>query len=114
MNIRLGLSIALILLLSAGLPAAAEDKGSLLREGHPDQYQVKEGDTLWGIASMFLIDPWHWPEIWHVNPNIDNPHLIYPGDEIILSYVGDDPQLTVKRGPGARTYRLNSTSNNPA
>ena len=106
MNIRLGLSIALILLLSAGLPAAAEEKGSLLREGHPDQYQVKEGDTLWGIASMFLIDPWHWPEIWHVNPNIDNPHLIYPGDEIILSYVGGDPQLTVKRGPGARTYKL--------
>ena len=84
--------------------SAAED--TLLREGHPDQYQVKEGDTLWSIASMFLEDPWHWPEIWHVNPSIDNPHLIYPGDEIILKYVGGDPMLTVKRGPGGRTYKL--------
>jgi hypothetical protein len=86
------------------MATAAED--SLLREGHPDQYEVKEGDTLWGIASMFLKDPWYWPEIWHVNPSIDNPHLIYPGDEIVLNYVGGDPQLSLKRGPGGRTYKL--------
>ena len=58
---------------------------------------------------MFLKDPWHWPEIWHVNPGIDNPHLIYPGDEIILKYVGGDPQLSLIRGPGERTYKLKPT-----
>jgi len=93
-----------LLFVSSMTAFAAEN--ALLREGHPDQYEVKEGDTLWGIASMFLEDPWHWPEIWRVNPGIDNPHLIYPGDEIILKYVGGDPQLTVRRGPGGRTYKL--------
>jgi hypothetical protein len=109
MKIRLVSSIALIMLFLAGSAygeqeADAED--SLLREGHPDQYLVKEDDTLWGIAAMFLKDPWHWPEIWYVNPAIKNPHLIYPGDEIFLKYVGGDPQISLKRGPGERTYKL--------
>jgi len=111
MKIRLIPSIALLILLLseavATIAVAADEAGNtLLRDGHPDQYLVKEGDTLWGIASMFLKDPWYWPEIWHVNPAINNPHLIYPGDEIILKYVGDEPQLTLKRGPGERTYKL--------
>jgi hypothetical protein len=114
MKIRLIPSIFLILLTIAG-PAVAEQAkdtaDSLLREDHPDQYMVKDGDTLWGVASMFLKDPWHWPEIWHVNPSIDNPHLIYPGDEIALRYVGGDPQLSVKRGPGSRTYKLKAPQN---
>jgi hypothetical protein len=104
MNNRLGPLFALILLGLSSLAIAEE--GSLLREGHPDRYEVIKGDTLWGIASMFLTDPWHWPEIWHVNPEIKNPHLIYPGDEIILEYVGGDPQLSLKRGPGERTVKL--------
>ena len=109
MKIRLVSSIALIMLFLAGSAfgeQAADAEDSLLREGHPDQYLVKEGDTLWGIASKFLKDPWHWPEIWHVNPAINNPHLIYPGDEIFLKYVGGDPQLSLRRGPGERTYKL--------
>ena len=111
MKIRLGPQIVTLVLLLASLfmtgTGVAEETGdSLLREGHPDSYLVREGDTLWDIASMFLIEPWYWPEIWHVNPSIDNPHLIYPGDEIFLSYVGGDPQLSVKRGPGSRTYKM--------
>ena len=109
MKIRLVSSFALIMLFLAGFAYGDQDSGaetSFLREGHPDQYLVKEGDTLWDIASKFLKEPWHWPEIWYVNSTISNPHLIYPGDEIFLKYVGGDPQISLKRGPGERTYKL--------
>ena len=69
-----------------------------LREDHPERYTVQSGDTLWDISERFLQEPWYWPEIWHVNPDIDNPHLIYPGDEIRLVYVDGEPRLTVERG----------------
>lgn len=106
MKIRLIPILALVFTLSGGVFAAEEELDALLREGHPDRYLVQEGDTLWGIAAMFLKDPWHWPEIWHVNAAIENPHLIYPDDEIILKYVGGDPVITIQRGPGERTVKL--------
>jgi hypothetical protein len=65
----------------------------------PERYVVKKGDTLWHIAGVFLKDPWYWPEIWYVNPSIVNPHLIYPGDELYLTYVDGKPRITVSR-PG--------------
>ena len=77
-----------------------------MEEGTLAKWLVKEGDTLWAIASKFLKEPWHWPEIWYVNSTISNPHLIYPGDEILLKYVGGNPQISLKRGPGERTYKL--------
>ncbi|MEO6186682.1 MAG: LysM peptidoglycan-binding domain-containing protein, partial [Steroidobacteraceae bacterium] len=52
----------------------------------PLSYTVKRGDTLWDISAMYLRDPWLWPEIWHVNPAVQNPHLIYPGDVLALAY----------------------------
>ena len=66
----------------------------------PERYVVKKGDTLWDIAGVFLNDPWYWPEIWYVNPNIANPHLIYPGDELYLTYVDGKPRITVGQ-PGS-------------
>lgn len=68
-----------------------------LRDDVPGQYVVKKGDTLWDIASLFLRDPWLWPEIWYFNPQIDNPHLIYPGDILTLVYVDGQPQLRLVR-----------------
>jgi hypothetical protein len=74
-----------------------------LAEGAPNEYVVQVGDTLWDIAATFLKDPWYWPEIWYVNPDIENPHLIYPGDVLGLVYIDGQPRITNVR---ASTYRL--------
>jgi nucleoid-associated protein YgaU len=95
------LSLVLVL---ASVSVMSED--NLLKEDHPSRYSVQEGDTLWDIASMFLTDAWLWPEIWHVNPDIENPHLIYPGDEIVLTYIDGEPQLSVNRGDASRTVKM--------
>lgn len=68
-----------------------------IREDTPRQYIVKSGDTLWAIAGHFLNDPWYWPELWAKNPQINNPHLIYPGDIISLIYVNGQPVFQVSR-----------------
>jgi LysM repeat protein len=68
----------------------------------PERYVVQKGDTLWDISSKFLTDPWYWPEIWHINPQVANPHLIYPGDELALTWVDGRPQVTVARGGPVR------------
>jgi len=91
-----------ILLVVAGLwlvaTLAFAQGRDTFNEGIPDRYVVKKGDTLWDIAAFFLSKPWRWPEIWHVNPQIANPHLIYPGDEISLIYVDGQPRLSLNRG----------------
>jgi hypothetical protein len=70
----------------------------VLNPEHPDRYVVVKGDTLWDISAMFLRDPWLWPEVWYVNPQVANPHLIYPGDILTLVYVDGKPQLRMSRG----------------
>jgi hypothetical protein len=68
----------------------------------PERYVVKKGDTLWDISAMYLKDPWFWPEIWHVNPSIRNPHLIYPGDVLFFRYVDGKPRVTLEAGGTTR------------
>ncbi|GAA6151422.1 LysM peptidoglycan-binding domain-containing protein [Pseudoteredinibacter isoporae] len=76
-----------------------------LKNTHPDTYSVVKGDTLWDISARFLENPWMWPEIWHANDQIANPHLIFPGDRIRLVYLDGKPRLTLDRGEAGRTYK---------
>jgi hypothetical protein len=91
---------------SAARPAvspAQADSGNIINPSAPKSYTVKRGDTLWGIASMYLRDPWLWPEVWYINPQVANPHLIYPGDTLALAYGKDGkPMIRLEQGGAAR------------
>jgi len=74
--------LAVAMLTVATYATAVEVNG-----GHPETYVVQKGDTLWDISARFLKKPWLWPEIWQANPQVKNPHLIYPGDVLSLAYL---------------------------
>jgi hypothetical protein len=83
--------------ISAQTEATGPDAGVELNPQHPERYTVVTGDTLWDISAMFLKDPWYWPEIWQVNPQVENPHLIYPGDVLTLVYIDGQPKIQIER-----------------
>lgn len=89
--------------------AMAKTDSVELREGHPKHHVVEKGDTLWDISGRFLEKPWHWPRVWDVNPQIENPHLIYPGDIIYLVWVNGEPRLSMKPGDGRLQPRARVT-----
>ncbi|MEW7980303.1 MAG: peptidoglycan-binding protein LysM [Candidatus Sedimenticola endophacoides] len=89
--------ISLLLGLTLTWGATAADTVAV-NPAHPDRYTVVRGDTLWDIAGRFLREPWRWPEVWHVNPQIRNPHLIYPGDIITMTWVNGQPRLSLQPG----------------
>jgi hypothetical protein len=85
-----------VLLAGMLVTVAVYAAGVQLRSNHPDTYTVRRGDTLWDISAKFLAKPWLWPEIWQANPQVHNPHLIYPGDVLNLSFIGGGPRLALQ------------------
>ncbi len=99
-----------MLLITSWAHAAPE-----LKADHPERYTVVKGDTLWDISARFLNNPWYWPEIWHVNPQVQNPHLIYPGDRLALVYIDGKPRVTkvatsdvIKLSPEVRSEAIDT------
>ena len=75
---------------------------SALAANAPASHTVQSGDTLWAISSLFLKSPWRWPELWGMNlQDIRNPHLIYPGQVLLLDKDGDRARLRMARGGDA-------------
>ncbi len=90
-------------------PSKQQAIAASVKVDHPRQYVVQKGDTLWGIATLFLKDPWFWPEIWYQNPQVANPHLIFPGDILTLIYIDGQPRIVVGK-PGQVTQQQVTTT----
>ncbi len=100
--IVLGLVLALPIGLASGQGQGINRSVIPVAADAPERYTVQTGDTLWDISSKFLSDPWYWPEIWYINPQVANPHLIYPGDVLALIWVDGQPRLVLESGGPTR------------
>ena len=98
------MGFAAMALASASYLASALD----MAPNPPEVYVVVKGDTLWDIASRYLRDPWVWPEIWQANPQVENPHLIYPGDVLTLVYLDGKPRV-IRGAPTADGSMVQTT-----
>lgn len=92
----------LTLSVSVVAPLQAEDAAPELQDNPPERYVVIKGDTLWGISKRYLKNPWRWPDLWGMNKEeVRNPHLIYPGNVLVLDLSGGQPRLRLEGdGPG--------------
>ncbi|GAB3680566.1 LysM peptidoglycan-binding domain-containing protein [Salinisphaera aquimarina] len=96
----------------------ARDLNTRMRSDAPLRYVVKPGDTLWDIAGYYLRDPWYWPQLWDDNPDIANPHLIYPGEVLVLTRNGaGQPRLqrgrSVRLSPRIREQEIDTIATIP-
>jgi len=103
-------SIAFLAACLIAATAAAQGSGGgnvlEIQPNAPDTYTVQKGDTLWGISSKFLKEPWKWPQLWRLNRDqIRNPHLIFPGEVVRLDRATGTLSLD-RLSPQVRTERL--------
>ncbi len=97
MNKRI-ITLLVISCLSFSINAGTNGDTIQLQKNAPERHLVVKGDTLWGISGKFLKDPWLWPKVWRMNrEQIKNPHLIYPGDVVVLDTSSGSPQLKLMR-----------------
>ncbi|HSI24881.1 MAG TPA: LysM peptidoglycan-binding domain-containing protein, partial [Methylotenera sp.] len=97
MNKRI-ITLLVIGCLSFNINAGTNGDAVQLQKNAPERHVVVKGDTLWGISGKFLKDPWLWPKVWRMNRSeIKNPHLIYPGDVVVLDTSSGSPQLKLVR-----------------
>lgn len=90
------------------------EKSNIAVHDYPERYVVVKGDTLWDISKRFLKSPWLWPSVWHINPGIRNPHLIYPGDIIVMYMVDGKPYITLDGQAGMQPDRKGARPKAPA
>jgi LysM repeat protein len=96
-------TLVLAITLGLGMPilaSATNNPPPTVRADAPDTYIVKKGDTLWDISGKYLKDAWRWKEIWAVNPQVKNPHWIYPGDRLIICSIQGRTVVGVDEGDG--------------
>lgn len=104
------------LLCAMSLAISAPALALTVKKGAPERYTVKKGDTLWGISGMYLNQPGQWPELWGMNKSqIKNPHLIYPGQVLVLTYDAQGrPRLGIEgantAGGRGQTIKLKPTA----
>lgn len=84
-----------------------------VKDSAPERYTVVRGDTLWDISNRYLSDPWRWPEIWEINPQVQNPHLIYPGDILLLCQIKGRAVVAVDMGGGCAEVEARIASGKP-
>lgn len=74
---------------------AMPDTGKAFGDRRVLRHVVRKGDTLWGIAGHFLAQPWYWKQLWYDNPQIRNPHFIYPGDVLSVVTLNGEKRITI-------------------
>ncbi|MBX5482988.1 MAG: LysM peptidoglycan-binding domain-containing protein [Myxococcaceae bacterium] len=75
---------------------APKDEGQQVAPG--EVHTVVKGDTLWDLSQTYLGSPWYWPKVWSYNPEIANPHWIYPGNKIRFFPAGEEVPSRVEVG----------------
>jgi hypothetical protein len=88
--------------------------GSLYRKASSETHTVQEGDTLWDISERYYGDPWHWPELWSYNPEITNPHWIYPLDQVRLSAAALEQEHAAAAAPAQAAQPTAAKANSAA
>lgn len=98
--------ITLLLALGLAIPVISTAEALKIRPNSPERYTIKKGDTLWAISGKYLYRPWNWPKLWGWNKKqIRNPHLIFPGQVLRLTWIDGQPRLGIEGG-GSGTYRM--------